>query len=342
MLVESGALVRQDGTWIVADPGLLDRVPATIRTLIAARLDGLPPDERRVLRDAAVCGEAAWDRLLETLSGGAEVREPLKRLVQRGLLQQRPYSPVPGAEEYGFRHVLIREVAYASIPRRDRSGLHLQVATWLRDRSRLPEEPLAELAHHYELAWRLSHSSAAGTADPGLARLAAEHLGRWADRTLTYQARLAESLYRRAVEAAAASADEDPGLAIRTSLGRAESLIELGRHQEAAEPANAGRDLARRSGDGHLEARALLASGASSPTSATTRSRGACSARPCCRSRPSGTWAARPGPSTGSRRSSGGPTTPSSSCTCARPIGCSSGPATAGGWPSPPRTWRTC
>jgi class 3 adenylate cyclase/tetratricopeptide (TPR) repeat protein len=261
MLVESGALVRQDGTWIVADPGLLDRVPATIRTLIAARLDGLPPDERRVLRDAAVCGEAAWDRLLETLSGGAEVREPLKRLVQRGLLQQRPYSPVPGAEEYGFRHVLIREVAYASIPRRDRSGLHLQVASWLREASRLPEEPLAELAHHYELAWRLSHSSAAGTADPGLARLAAEHLGRWADRTLTYQARLAESLYRRAVEAAAASIDEDPGLAIRTSLGRAESLIELGRHQEAAAPANAGRDLARRSGDGHLEARALLALG---------------------------------------------------------------------------------
>jgi class 3 adenylate cyclase/tetratricopeptide (TPR) repeat protein len=261
MLVESGALVRQDGTWIVADPELLDRVPATIRTLIAARLDGLPPDERRVLRDAAVCGEAAWDRLLETLSGGADVREALKRLVQRGLLQQRSYSPVPGAEEYGFRHVLIREVAYASIPRRDRSGLHLQVATWLRESSRLPEEPLAELAHHYELAWRLSYSSAAGTADPALARLAAEYLGRWADRTLTYQARLAESLYRRAIEAAAASADEEPGLAIRTSLGRAESLIELGRHQEATEPANAARDLARRSGDGHLEARALLALG---------------------------------------------------------------------------------
>jgi class 3 adenylate cyclase/tetratricopeptide (TPR) repeat protein len=261
MLVESGALVRQDGTWVVADPGLLERVPATIRTLIAARLDGLPPDERRVLRDAAVCGEAAWDRLLQTLSGGADVREALKRLVQRGLLQQRPYSTVPGAEEYGFRHVLIREVAYASIPRRDRSGLHLQVATWLREASRLPEEPLAELAHHYELAWRLSHSSAAGTADPAMARLAAEYLGRWADRTLTYQARLAESLYRRAIEAAAASADEDPGLAIRTSLGRAESLIELGRHQEATEPANAGRDLARRSGDGHLEARALLALG---------------------------------------------------------------------------------
>jgi tetratricopeptide (TPR) repeat protein len=261
MLVESGALVRQGGAWVVADPGLLDRVPATIRTLIAARLDGLPPEERRVLGNAAVSGEAVWDRLLEAMSGGADLRQVLKRLVQRGLLQQRPHSPVPGAEEYGFRHVLIREVAYASIPRRDRSGLHLQVATWLREAAGLPEEPLAELAHHYELAWRLRHSSAAGTADPALARLAAEHLERWADRTLTYQARLASSLYQRAIEAAAASTGEDPGLAIRTSLGRAESLIELGRHQEATEPANAARDLARRSGDGHLEARALLALG---------------------------------------------------------------------------------
>jgi class 3 adenylate cyclase/tetratricopeptide (TPR) repeat protein len=261
MLVESGALVRRDGGWVVADPELLDRVPATIRTLIAARLDGLPPDEKRVLRDAAVCGEAAWDRLLETMSGAVDARSALKRLVQRGLLRQRPRSAVPGADEYAFRHVLIREVAYESIPRRDRSGLHLDVATWLREASGMPEEPVAELAHHYERAWRLSLSRAAGTADPGLARLAAEHLGRWADRTFTYQARLAESLYRRAVGAADASTGEDPRLVIRASLGRAESLIELGRHQEAVEPANTARDLATRAGDAHLEARALLTLG---------------------------------------------------------------------------------
>jgi hypothetical protein len=49
MLVESGALVQRAGAWVVADPGLLERVPATIRSLIAARLDGLPPGEKRVL-----------------------------------------------------------------------------------------------------------------------------------------------------------------------------------------------------------------------------------------------------------------------------------------------------
>ena len=261
MLVEAGALVQRSGAWIVADPQLLDRVPATIRSLIAARLDGLPPDERRVLRDAAVCGEVTWNRLLEDISGAVDLRPALKRLVQRDLLHQRPHSRVPGAEEFGFKHVLIREVAYETIPRRDRSGLHLEVATWLQQRSGLPEEPVADLAHHYEQAWLLSRSSAAGTDDQGLARLAAEQLGRWADRTLTYQARLAESLYGRAVRAAGAAGGEDPRLVIRLSLGWAESLVELGRHQEAVEPANAARDLARQTGDEHLEARALLALG---------------------------------------------------------------------------------
>jgi class 3 adenylate cyclase/tetratricopeptide (TPR) repeat protein len=260
MLVESGALVQRDGAWVVADPGLLERVPATIRTLIAARLDGLPPGEKRVLQDAAVCGEATWDGLLEAMSGAADVRTALKRLVQRGLLRQRPYSLVPGAEEYGFRHVLIREVAYGSIPRRDRSDLHLQVATWLKDTA-MAAEPVAELAHHYEQAWRLSRSGAAEAGDQDLAGLAARYLGRLADRTLTYQARLAESLYRRAIQATEASTGEEPELVIGLSLGRAECLIELGRHEEAAAPANAARDLAQGAGDEHLEARALLALG---------------------------------------------------------------------------------
>ena len=264
--------------------------------------------------------------------------------MQRGLLQQRPCSPVPGAEEYGFRHVLIREVAYASIPRRDRSGLpppgrDLAAAGG----SRLPEEPLAELAHHYELAWRLSHSSAAGTADPGLARLAAEYLGRWADRTLTYQARLAESLYRRAIEAAAASGDEDPGLAIRTSLGRAESLIELGRHQEAAEPANRARDLAptqRRRAPG---GRALLALGRIESdvgddevarrllgqALSSFEAVGDLGGQAWAKHRLSEVLRARADYAL-------------ELSTCARPTGCSSGPATAGGWRSPPRTWRIC
>ena len=262
MLVESGALVQRPAGWIVADHQLLEQVPATIRTLIAARLDGLPADEKRVLQDAAVCGEATWDRLLDGVSAAEEVGSALQRLVDRDLLRRRPRSRLPGAREYVFKHVLIRDVAYESLPRRDRCSLHLRVATWLRESAGLPEEPLAELAYHYEEAWRLSRSRAAGTVDQDLAWLAAEYLGRWADKTFLYQIRLAESLYGRAISAATASEGEvDLRLLTRLSLGRAESLIELGRHREAADPANDARSLATRSGDEHLEARALLALG---------------------------------------------------------------------------------
>jgi class 3 adenylate cyclase/tetratricopeptide (TPR) repeat protein len=262
MLVESGALVRQAGTWVVADPQVLDRVPATIRTLIAARLDGLPADEKRVLQDAAVCGEATWDRLLDGISATGDVRAALQRLVRRDVLRRRSHSRVPDARQYVFKHGLIRNVAYESLPRRERSSLHLRVATWLREASGLPEEPVAELAYHYEQAWRLNRSMAGEAPDGGLAGMAAEYLGRWADLTFTYQARMAESLYWKAIGAAEESAGAvGPQLTTRLSLGHAESLIELGRHREAADPANKARSLATHAGDEHLEARALLALG---------------------------------------------------------------------------------
>jgi class 3 adenylate cyclase len=262
MLVESGALVRRGGAWVVTNPQLLDRVPATIRTLIAARLDGLPPDEKRVLQDAAVCGDATWDRLLHGVSAVGDVRSALRQLVRRDLLRRRSRSLHPGSSEYVFKHVLIRDVAYESLPRRDRCARHLQVATWLGQEAGLPEEPVAELAYHYEQAWRLSRSRATQPADRELAVLAARYLGRWADVTLTYQARAAETLYTRAIRAAEDSAGAvDPRLVIGALLGHAESLIELGRHNEANGPASQARRLAADAGAESLEARAVLALG---------------------------------------------------------------------------------
>ena len=172
---------------------------------------------------------------------GGDIRSAI-RLVQRGLLR-RGRTPGTRSQEYGFKHVLIREVAYESMPRRDRSDRHLRVATWLRDAG-LTEEPVAELAYHYEQAWRLSRSGAAQPGDRELAVLAARYLGRLADRTLTYQA-------RRPSRCTAGPSTPPRRPPVRTpgsspaALGRAESLIELGRHHEAAGPAKA-RDLAQR------------------------------------------------------------------------------------------------
>ncbi len=262
MLVEAGAIVRESGRWRIAEPDALERVPPSMRTLIAARLDGLPPEEKRMLQTASVSGEVTWDRLLSNLAGSAGVRSAVRGLVHRGLLRRRRRSVVPGATELAFKHVIIRDVAYESLPRRDRAALHLAVATWLRSQTRRRPEPVAELAHHYEQAWQLSRTRTGGRADERVGREAVRYLGRWADDTLPFQSRLAEALYARAL----AIGDQVPGAVepatvARLLTGRAESLIDLGRHAAARDCAARARSMAMRSGEGELAARSLLSLG---------------------------------------------------------------------------------
>ena len=96
MLVEAGALVSTATGWFVADPQMLDRVPTTVRAMIAARLDGLPPDEKRVLQCASVSGELTWDRLLERLAPGVDIPRVLRSMVSRDLLRRRRGSQARG------------------------------------------------------------------------------------------------------------------------------------------------------------------------------------------------------------------------------------------------------
>ncbi|MGH2595988.1 MAG: ATP-binding protein [Actinomycetota bacterium] len=262
MLVEAGALVSTASGWLVADPHMLDRVPTTVQAMIAARLDGLPPDEKRVLQCASVGGEITWDRLLDRLAPGVDVPGVLRRLVSRDLLRRRRGSPAKGSNEFVFKHALIRDVAYGSLPRGERAHLHLEVAEWLLKDADLPREPVDDLARHYAEAWRLSRSRTAAKAPQGLARSAAIYLGRWADETLAHQALLAESLYARALEVGnEAPGEVDPELRARHAIGRAECLIELGRHREAREAATYAEELAAHLNDEQLGARALVALG---------------------------------------------------------------------------------
>ena len=87
MLVDAGALVSTASGWSVIDPEMLDRVPTTVRAMIAARLDGLPP-ARRVLQCASVTGELRGPAL-ERLIPEADVRTAVRSLVARDLLRRR-------------------------------------------------------------------------------------------------------------------------------------------------------------------------------------------------------------------------------------------------------------
>ena len=262
MLADAGSLVQEDGRWRVARPEDVANVPTTIRLLIAARLDGLPPGDKRVIQDASVAGDVVWDRLLDEVSDVEDVRASIRSLEARDLVRKRRASRVPGAVEYELKHVLIRDVAYESLPRAVRVERHLEIALWLRGSAGLSEEPVALLAHHYRQAWELSRSKTgpARSSQPG--RQAQVYLRKLADETFTYQARAAEVSYGRALEIADELGDAaDATERVRALVGHAEALEDLGRARESLERAIQATDAARRLGDRALSARALLARG---------------------------------------------------------------------------------
>ncbi|HEX8859852.1 MAG TPA: adenylate/guanylate cyclase domain-containing protein [Actinomycetes bacterium] len=105
--------------------------PHTIKALIAARLDGLPPVARSTLMNAAVIGRIFWRRPLEQLGGDGELAEALDLLDARGFICRQPSSLVEGDEQFAFRHVLIRDTAYATLPKAVRRDCHAAVARLL-------------------------------------------------------------------------------------------------------------------------------------------------------------------------------------------------------------------
>jgi DNA-binding SARP family transcriptional activator len=131
-------------------------VPPTIQALLAARLDLLASDERSALEAAAVEGmvfhEASVAELVDVPTG--DVHELFVKLVRRDLL--RPDKPVFAAERaYRFRHLLIRDAAYDSIPKGTRAILHERHAGWLEGRAGDRTLELDEIVgYHYEQAYR--------------------------------------------------------------------------------------------------------------------------------------------------------------------------------------------
>lgn len=171
MLIDRGQIARRDDRWVaVADPGELV-LPESIEALIRARLDGVPREERAALQCASVVGRAFSEEAVARLAG-VEVRERLDDAVLRDLL-----APEPGAgRSYQFRHILIRDVAYASLPKARRAELHARVVDWLADWAGDRAEEFVEIeAYHREQAVRLAHELH-GRADPAQVAAAVDAL----------------------------------------------------------------------------------------------------------------------------------------------------------------------
>ena len=111
---------------------LTARLPPTIQSVLAARLDQLDARERAVLEAASVVGkEFSLDAVGELAGEGVrDVRDQVNALVRKDLVETDT-RPVPGEDGFRFRHLLIRDVAYDAIPKSSRAELHQRFGEWL-------------------------------------------------------------------------------------------------------------------------------------------------------------------------------------------------------------------
>jgi class 3 adenylate cyclase/tetratricopeptide (TPR) repeat protein len=151
MLLDRG-LLAEDGP-VYRPTGEIEtlEVPETLHALIAARLDGLLPEERRLLQDGAVLGKTFTARALAALSGlpREELELLLTSLVRKEVLgvQSDPRSPEHG--QYGFLQDLVRHVAYETLSKRERKSRHLAAADHLVQAFPEVDEVAEVLASHY-------------------------------------------------------------------------------------------------------------------------------------------------------------------------------------------------
>ena len=171
-LVDGGHLVRRDDAYqLTAELPTLD-VPPTLRALVASRLDALQPSDRALLQQAAVLGIVFAVAALAALAerGEAEVDARLRELARKELLELETDPRSPERGQFRFKQGLIREVAYATLSRRERQARHLAAARYFET---LGDEELAGvLAGHYLEAFGASPDGDQGATVAAQARVA--------------------------------------------------------------------------------------------------------------------------------------------------------------------------
>jgi class 3 adenylate cyclase len=244
MLIDQGVLKQAAGGWrLTADPRRLE-LPPTINALLSARLDRLEPEERLVIERAAVVGEVFSWSAVGTLVP-SELHSTVGACLQ-ALVRKEFIRPVLGVtrneDEFRFGHILVRDAAYAGLPKEERAELHERLVRFIDSRFAGGIEGDEIGGYHLEQAAR-----ARSELDPlddharALAEEAAARLAAAARRALAHgDSPAAASLLERTVSLLAPDALErlelliDLGDALRL-LGRLEEADE--RLREAAERA---------------------------------------------------------------------------------------------------------
>ena len=208
-LLDKGTLARDEsGTLrLVGELGDL-AIPPGLTALIAARLDALLTDERRLVKECAVLGASFPRRAIEAVSesDAAELDELLSSLVRKEVLTVRADRLSPERGQYAFMQSLIRSVAYDTLTRTERKARHLRTAEHLR--SAFPDEGaevVEVIAAHLDDAFLAARDDADAPELRERARLAYEVAAERAETVGSPEA--AESAHLRSAELSSNEAD---------------------------------------------------------------------------------------------------------------------------------------
>lgn len=239
-VAEGNPLFLEELAASIAELGDGGVLPVTVREAIASRIDAMPAKTRAILLSAAVIGKTFWRGVLSAVAGPGHVDEALSVLEARDLVRREATSQLAGDVEFTFKHMLIREVAYSTVPRALRRERHAAVARYVEETIEGSSATLAwVLAYHWREAGEDSR------AIPYLLAAAEAAFRGWAQDAVA-------DLYSTALELA-----EDETLRRGIRLQRGLALVRLEEYEMAAE--ELGELLPELEGAERLEA--LLARG---------------------------------------------------------------------------------
>ncbi|MCD6014224.1 MAG: adenylyl cyclase [Solirubrobacterales bacterium] len=197
-----------------------EALPETVHSVLAARLDSLPRHERLVLQAASVVGQTFWEGSVDPGDASIELTAALASLQEKDLVVPTAGSRLAGEREYAFKHVLIRDVAYSTLPKAVRARRHAEVGGFI--------------------------SARAADRSEGVVAMVAEHYGRAASLGASADLEPGEldRIEERALEALEAAGDASAALySNREAQGHYESALGLERRLDAASRARIAEKL---------------------------------------------------------------------------------------------------
>jgi tetratricopeptide (TPR) repeat protein len=255
ILIEGGVIVRSNTQWGVKMDRLANlKVPATLTSLLLARLDSLPIDTREILQKASIVGRIFWMNVVENMQSPeprladtpVAINDQLNALRNKELIYQYEDAAYSTMSEYIFKSMILHDVTYESVLLRLRRIYHSQVAEGLiRLSGERVNENAGRIGEHYEYAGELLQAA------EWYARA-----GRQAQNT--YAPEAAASYYQKALAFFSQSKEPDyMAKRLEIHLGLSDVLNWQARYSDAIDNSRAMLQLAEANQDIVAQSRAL-------------------------------------------------------------------------------------